>query len=77
MRIIQIDTAYQLTYFKNESLSVNCYLVEEVNGLTLIDTAIHESYKDILEAANKIGKPITGIVLTHAHHDHIRRTRCN
>ncbi|MGM0883222.1 MAG: MBL fold metallo-hydrolase [Bacillota bacterium] len=71
MRIIQIDTAYQLTYFKNESLSVNCYLVEGDNGLTLIDTAIHESCAEIFEAANKIGKPITGIVLTHAHHDHI------
>jgi glyoxylase-like metal-dependent hydrolase (beta-lactamase superfamily II) len=71
IRIIQIDTAYQLTYFKNESLSVNCYLLEEENGLTLIDTAIHESFSEIIEAINMIGKPITNIVLTHAHHDHI------
>lgn len=68
MRIIQIDTVYQLTYFKNESLSVNCYLVEEDNGLTLIDTAIHESCTEIFEVANKIGKPITGIVFVINRH---------
>lgn len=71
MRMTQIATAYQLTYFKNESLSVNCYLVEEEDGLTLIDTAIEECFAEIVQAAAKIGKPITRIVLTHAHHDHI------
>ncbi len=71
MRIIRESTVYQLTFYQGESLSVNCYFVEENDGLTLVDAAIPASSKGILQAADTIGKPITAIVLTHAHHDHI------
>jgi glyoxylase-like metal-dependent hydrolase (beta-lactamase superfamily II) len=50
---------------------VNCYLVEEDDGLTLIDAALPYSLKGILRAADRIGKPIARIVLTHAHSDHV------
>ncbi|MEK6989155.1 MBL fold metallo-hydrolase [Paenibacillus sp. FSL K6-1566] len=50
---------------------VNVYLVEENDGLTLIDAGMPFSEKGILEAAAAIGKPITRILLTHAHDDHI------
>jgi glyoxylase-like metal-dependent hydrolase (beta-lactamase superfamily II) len=50
---------------------VNGYLVEEEDGLTLIDTAIPRSSKAFLAAAEKVGKPITTILLTHAHGDHV------
>jgi glyoxylase-like metal-dependent hydrolase (beta-lactamase superfamily II) len=51
---------------------VNVYLVEEEDGLTVIDTALPGSTKAILAAAAKFsGKPITTILLTHAHGDHI------
>jgi glyoxylase-like metal-dependent hydrolase (beta-lactamase superfamily II) len=50
---------------------VNSYLVEEDDGLTVIDTALPRSSKAILAAAAKTGKPITTILLTHAHGDHI------
>jgi glyoxylase-like metal-dependent hydrolase (beta-lactamase superfamily II) len=50
---------------------VNFYLVEEDDGLTLIDTAIGGSAKAILAAAADLGRPIVRIVLTHAHGDHI------
>ncbi len=50
---------------------VNVYLVEEEDGLTVIDTALPRSSKAILAAAESIGKPITTILLTHAHGDHI------
>ncbi len=50
---------------------VNVYLVEEGDGLTLIDTAIGGSAKAILAAAKGLGKPITRIALTHAHGDHV------
>lgn len=49
---------------------VNAYLVEEDDGLTLVDTAMMAS-KPILAAAEKLGKPIVRIALTHAHADHI------
>ena len=51
--------------------SVNSYLVEEDDGLTLVDAMIPRSSKAILAAAAKTGKPITTILLTHAHGDHI------
>jgi glyoxylase-like metal-dependent hydrolase (beta-lactamase superfamily II) len=50
---------------------VNAYLVEEEDGLTLVDTAIPGSAKAILAAADKLGRPIVRIALTHAHGDHI------
>lgn len=50
---------------------VNCYFVEEERGLTLIDAALPYSAKSIIIAAKKIGKPITKMVITHAHNDHI------
>jgi glyoxylase-like metal-dependent hydrolase (beta-lactamase superfamily II) len=50
---------------------VNCYLVQDDDGLTLIDTMIPRSSKAILAAAERLGAPIVRIVLTHAHGDHI------
>ncbi|MEZ4646932.1 MAG: MBL fold metallo-hydrolase [Chloroflexota bacterium] len=48
----------------------NCYLWQEPDGLTLIDTNMAGSAADILQAAKRIGQPITRITLTHAHGDH-------
>lgn len=45
--------------------------MEEEEGLTLIDAALPYSSKGILMVAESIGKPITKIVLTHAHEDHL------
>lgn len=50
---------------------VNAYLVQEDDGLTLIDTALPGSTKAILAAATGMRAPIARIVLTHAHGDHI------
>jgi glyoxylase-like metal-dependent hydrolase (beta-lactamase superfamily II) len=50
---------------------VNAYLVPEDDGLTLIDTMLPRSHKQILAAAESLGAPIRRIVLTHAHGDHI------
>ncbi len=51
--------------------AVNCYLVGEDDGLTLVDTAISGSAGSILAAAREMGAPIRRIVLTHAHSDHV------
>ena len=50
---------------------VNAFLVEEEDGLTLIDTAIPGSAKAIQAAAEALGRPIVRILLTHAHGDHV------
>jgi glyoxylase-like metal-dependent hydrolase (beta-lactamase superfamily II) len=61
---------YQVTFMASV-FPVNCYLVEEEDGLTLIDAALGFCTKGIMKAAETIGKPITKIVLTHAHEDHV------
>lgn len=50
---------------------VNCYLVRENDGFTLVDTGMGGSAKAILDAAAQAGAPIKRIVLTHAHLDHV------
>jgi glyoxylase-like metal-dependent hydrolase (beta-lactamase superfamily II) len=50
---------------------VNAYLVEEDDGLTLVDTLLPRGHKRVLAAAATIGAPIVRIALTHAHGDHI------
>jgi glyoxylase-like metal-dependent hydrolase (beta-lactamase superfamily II) len=50
---------------------VNAYLVDEDDGLTLVDTMLPRSAKTILAAAGAAGRPIVRIALTHAHGDHI------
>ncbi|MBW7453151.1 MBL fold metallo-hydrolase [Paenibacillus sepulcri] len=70
MRILKYGTVYQLTFLPR-AFPVNCYLVEEETELTLVDAGMPFSIKGILEAAAGIGKPLTRIVLTHGHGDHV------
>jgi len=50
---------------------VNCFLVKEDDGLTLVDTGLGGSALSIQGAANSLGSAIRRIVLTHAHVDHV------
>jgi glyoxylase-like metal-dependent hydrolase (beta-lactamase superfamily II) len=50
---------------------VNCFLVREEDGLTLIDTSLPGSAGAILQAARQFGAPIVRIAITHAHGDHV------
>lgn len=51
--------------------AMNCYLVREDDGFTLIDTTISGQAQAIIQQAQKLGAPIVRIVLTHAHVDHV------
>src|ERR1700744_3075384 len=48
---------------------VNCYLVREDDGYTLVDAGLKGSENEILKAAGNI--PIKRILLTHPHVDHL------
>ncbi|HET7108555.1 MAG TPA: MBL fold metallo-hydrolase [Candidatus Acidoferrum sp.] len=50
---------------------INCFLVREADGFTLVDAGLRGSAGNILNAASRLGAPIRRIVLTHAHIDHI------
>jgi len=68
MRIVQ-ETAnlFRLTRFG----MINCFLVREADGFTLVDTGLRGSAGAILDAATQLGASIRRIVLTHAHIDHV------
>lgn len=70
MKLVSKRTLHQIS-FMPRLFPVNCYLVEEDSSLTLIDAAMPYCTKKILLAASKIGKPITNLILTHAHSDHV------
>ncbi len=50
---------------------LNSYLVEEEEGITLIDACMPFAGKKLHSAIRATGKPLTRILLTHAHEDHI------
>jgi glyoxylase-like metal-dependent hydrolase (beta-lactamase superfamily II) len=56
----------QLTYYG----FVNVYLVREVDGFTLVDTALESCASSIVQVARQFGPPLVRILLTHAHTDH-------
>ncbi|WP_379134338.1 MBL fold metallo-hydrolase [Paenibacillus sp. sgz500958] len=70
MRLIREGHLIQLTWMPR-FFPVNCYLIDEEDGLTLIDAALPFSLKGIVRTSADLGKEITRIVLTHAHMDHI------
>ncbi|HTD56726.1 MAG TPA: MBL fold metallo-hydrolase [Silvibacterium sp.] len=50
---------------------VNCYLVHEADGLTLIDTLIPGSARGILNVVHTLNRRLRRIALTHVHGDHV------
>jgi glyoxylase-like metal-dependent hydrolase (beta-lactamase superfamily II) len=61
------NNLFQLTQFG----CINCFLVREDDGFTLIDTAYTGQAQSIINEARKPGLPIVRIALTHAHNDHV------
>jgi glyoxylase-like metal-dependent hydrolase (beta-lactamase superfamily II) len=68
MKVVQeSENLFRLTRFG----MINCFLVREADGFTLVDTGLRGSASAILRAATNLGASIRRIVLTHAHIDHI------
>jgi len=64
--------AYSNNLFQLTRLGfVNCYLVREEDGFTLIDTGMSGQAQSIIQVAQGVGRPIVRVVLTHAHIDHV------
>ncbi|MFC0522968.1 MBL fold metallo-hydrolase [Pontibacillus salicampi] len=70
MKTVQVHEVHQLA-FMPKWFPINCYLVEEEKGLTLIDAGMGFCKTNILKSADVIGKPIEKIIISHAHSDHI------
>ena len=68
MKLIEISPEIvQLTRFG----LVNCFLVREDDGLTLVDTMVGGSANGIYTAANSLNRSMRRILLTHVHMDHV------
>jgi glyoxylase-like metal-dependent hydrolase (beta-lactamase superfamily II) len=50
---------------------MNCYLVEEEDGLTLVDSTMSSPADDVDTLVKRLGKQLRRVALTHAHGDHV------
>jgi glyoxylase-like metal-dependent hydrolase (beta-lactamase superfamily II) len=50
---------------------MNCYLVVEDDGLTLVDSTTSSPADDVAAIVKQVGKQLSRIALTHAHGDHV------
>lgn len=53
---------------------VNCYLLEEGTGVTIVDAAFPSTWRHLMAALEAIGRQprdVEAIVLTHGHFDHV------
>src|ERR1700682_259328 len=50
---------------------MNCYLVLEDDGLTLVDSTMSPPAADVSRDASELGLQLRRIALTHAHGDHV------
>jgi glyoxylase-like metal-dependent hydrolase (beta-lactamase superfamily II) len=49
---------------------MNCYVVVEEDGLTLVDSTMSSPADDVAAVAKQLGKKLRRVALTHAHGDH-------
>ncbi|WP_256760072.1 MBL fold metallo-hydrolase [Cohnella sp. WQ 127256] len=70
MKKSQWGPVTQLT-FMPRLFPLNCFLVEDDHSITLIDACMPFVAKGIYAAIQATGKPLTRILLTHAHEDHL------
>ncbi|MWD30767.1 MBL fold metallo-hydrolase, partial [Aquicoccus sp. SCR17] len=58
--------------------NVNCYLIEDTDGLTLVDAGLPAVWRPLGHAVRALGhrpEDIKALVLTHAHFDHVGAAR--
>jgi len=50
---------------------MNCYLVQEDDGLTLVDSTMSSPADDVAALVKQLGQEVRRVALTHAHADHV------
>src|SRR5205807_2537765 len=71
MKITRLSSALvQLTRYPLV-FPMNCYLVHEEDGLTLVDSTTSSPADDVTAMVKQLGKELRRDALTHAHGDHV------
>ncbi|MDQ6919544.1 MAG: MBL fold metallo-hydrolase [Candidatus Dormibacteraeota bacterium] len=50
---------------------MNCFLVREDDGLTLVDSTMSSPADEVAQVASELGLEVRRVALTHAHGDHV------
>ncbi|WP_273713301.1 MBL fold metallo-hydrolase [Leuconostoc mesenteroides] len=61
---------YQLTWAPM-LFPINCYLWENDDDIIVIDMGVKSFVSEIKKIAERLNKPISSLLLTHAHADHV------
>ncbi len=71
MRITRLGALLtQLTKYP-VAFPMNCYLVQEDDGLTLVDSTMSSPADDVAALVKQLGQEMRRVALTHAHADHV------
>lgn len=70
---VELNRLDERTFLLKEtySFSANCLVLAGDNGLMLIDSGFGEVGEHLVDALGALGKQVSVIVNSHAHHDHI------
>jgi len=70
MKIQQFENLYQLTFLAN-IFPMNAYVLEQEDGLLVIDMGIKSFVKYVRKIEDYTSKKVRYLLLTHAHSDHV------
>ncbi|WP_056991587.1 MBL fold metallo-hydrolase [Liquorilactobacillus mali] len=70
MKVTQNKNLYQITWAPY-IFPINCYVWEDKNELFVIDMGVKSFVSEIEKISRKLKKPVSKLLLTHAHADHV------
>ncbi|WP_077603232.1 MBL fold metallo-hydrolase [Oceanobacillus sojae] len=70
MKIRQFNNLYQITFLPN-IFPINCFVLEQKENLICIDMGTGKFVNEIKQMTDQTGKPLSKLILTHAHGDHV------
>lgn len=70
MKVTKYKNLYQLTWAPM-LFPISCYLWENDDDIIVIDMGVKSFVSEIKKIAERLNKPISALLLTHAHADHV------
>ncbi|WP_040981800.1 MBL fold metallo-hydrolase [Oceanobacillus jeddahense] len=70
MKIKLYKNLYQVTFLPS-IFPINCFILEQEENLICIDMGTRKFVHEIKKLTHQTGKPLSKLILTHAHGDHV------